>query len=294
MAICEFHSCRFDTRDGSLCYLEDGSRHTLRPQLARLLGFFLGHPDRVLSRDEIVPVVWGPDAVVDFESGLAALIGELRRVLDQCGGQAGLVETVPRRGYRFHGPVAWQDETVKGKAEHRRWPGLVWPALVLVAALAVGLGGWWMLDTRHLGPTEEPTGPDSLAILPPETFGDVHYLPEQAGIVLADALLARLWTARLEDLELIGRTSMRPYRDVEDAGRAIATDLGASLLIEGSLVADEDGWTVEMRMLTIPGGRVVWSESIHRPETDRLAVSEVADELIASLEERWPDIRHRE
>ncbi len=289
MAIYEFHSCRLDTSDGSLRYLDDGTRHSLRPQIERLLRFFLDHPDQVLSRDAIVPAIWGPKTVVDFESGLAALIRELRTVLDECGGQSGLIETIPRRGYRFRGPVSRVDQAKDSRP--KRSVIAAWLAASLFA-LGVGLAiGWWLWTGPDV--PDEVAITHSLAILPPERYGEIDRPPEQAGILLADTLLARLWTAELDDLELIGRTSMRPYDGQEDVGRAVAADLGVNLLMEGSLVADEDGWTVEIRLLALPEGRVVWSMSIQRADTGRLPVSEVADELIGGLTESWPEIREK-
>jgi two-component system response regulator MprA len=62
-----------------------------------LLELFLQHPRQVLTRDQILDLVWG----YNFDSGtnsLAVYIGYLRRKLEE-GGEARLIQTVRGVGY---------------------------------------------------------------------------------------------------------------------------------------------------------------------------------------------------
>ena len=67
----------------------------IAPKTCELLSVFLCNQGRLLSKSEIMDLVW-PDTFVE-ESNLTHHIAALRKALD---GQA-LIETVPRRGYRF-------------------------------------------------------------------------------------------------------------------------------------------------------------------------------------------------
>jgi len=62
-----------------------------------LLELFLNHPRQVLTRDQILDLVWG----YNFDSGtnsLAVYVGYLRRKLEE-GGEARLLQTVRGVGY---------------------------------------------------------------------------------------------------------------------------------------------------------------------------------------------------
>jgi DNA-binding winged helix-turn-helix (wHTH) protein len=68
-----------------------------------LLRVLVEHCEEVLSKTEIMAVVW-PQMVVE-DSNLAFQIAALRRVLDQGRTEASCIQTVARRGYRFAAPV---------------------------------------------------------------------------------------------------------------------------------------------------------------------------------------------
>jgi class 3 adenylate cyclase/predicted ATPase len=67
----------------------------------------------LVSKDALNEAAWPGQAVE--ESNLTVQIAALRRVLGEAPGGAGWIETMPRRGYRFVGPVATKIQ--KGVAE---------------------------------------------------------------------------------------------------------------------------------------------------------------------------------
>jgi DNA-binding winged helix-turn-helix (wHTH) protein len=79
--------------DGSIAPISLGSR------AADLLLLFLQRPGELVTKDEIMDVVW-PNAVVE-ESNLTVQVSTLRRVLDSGRSGASSIQTVPGRGYRF-------------------------------------------------------------------------------------------------------------------------------------------------------------------------------------------------
>src|SRR5262245_19568172 len=60
------------------------------------------HPDSLVTKETLMAAVW-PGVAVE-ENNLNQQISTLRKALAQNGGPE-LIETVPRRGYRFLGPV---------------------------------------------------------------------------------------------------------------------------------------------------------------------------------------------
>lgn len=284
----EFDQLTFDPADGRLAN-RDGSMHVhLRPQAGTLLRYLLEHPGSVIDKDTLCREIWDADAVVDFESGLAALLRELRQALERLGSDAGLIETVPRRGYRLRAKPATPNSARSSARmqglRRRRWTlaGLTVAAAAIIVALV------WRTAVQ---PAADP-GPHQLAILPLERFGETDFPPERAGIRLADTILAELWRAELEELQLIGRAGMRPYVGRDDAIVTLTRDLGVDLLIEGTLRAESGRWQVDLRVLAVPPGRVIWSQTLSGNEA-AVPVSDIASGLVSRLQRDWPTLQQR-
>jgi predicted ATPase/DNA-binding winged helix-turn-helix (wHTH) protein len=79
------------------CLLKMGEEIKLRPKVYETLKYFVEHPGRLISKQELIQAVW-PDAFVTDDSLVQCTL-ELRRALDDRSQQ--LLKTVPRRGYVF-------------------------------------------------------------------------------------------------------------------------------------------------------------------------------------------------
>ena len=77
---------------------------TLRPKCFDLLLFLVSHAGELVSKERLLEQIW-PDVVVN-EATLSRTMTELREVLGDDAQQPQLIETVPRRGYRFIAPVS--------------------------------------------------------------------------------------------------------------------------------------------------------------------------------------------
>jgi len=289
-----FDAFIFDPADGRLEHAGSGKSTTLRPQVAHLLARLLESPRAVVERDALCRAIWGDTAVVDFESGLAAVIRELRRAFAELGGPADLLETVPRRGYRLRADVMPLDTSVGSQedmppAPASRRPSTLWVGVILLslagAALLAGLA-WWLPEKSD--PMAGGARPDemALAILPFERFDGATQDGSRLELLLADSLLAELWRADLRGVALIGRATLRPYQGREDTAAAVARDLGARLVVEGSIVRNQAGWQVTARLLEMPGGRVLWLDTAESA-ADGFPSRHVAAQLAESLARAW-------
>ena len=81
----------------------DGAAIRLQPRPYTLLLFLLRNRDRIVSREEILDVVWEGTAV--GEEALPFAVHTLRRALGDDGTRQAIIQTVPRRGLRFVAPV---------------------------------------------------------------------------------------------------------------------------------------------------------------------------------------------
>jgi DNA-binding winged helix-turn-helix (wHTH) protein/tetratricopeptide (TPR) repeat protein len=80
----------------------------------RLLALLLERPGELVRRGEIQGRLWPEGVFVDFEHGLNTAVKKLRRALGDSPARPRYVETLPRRGYRFVGRVAQNDEATAG------------------------------------------------------------------------------------------------------------------------------------------------------------------------------------
>jgi TolB-like protein/Tfp pilus assembly protein PilF len=97
----EFGAYRLDEQGPML--FRDGERVPLPPKVVELLVALVQAAGRVLTREQLLQQLW-PNAVVE-EGSLTSHISLLRKALAGGGGGPELIETVPKRGYRFVAPV---------------------------------------------------------------------------------------------------------------------------------------------------------------------------------------------
>ena len=81
-----------------------GSRRlTLTPRVFAVLRYLVEHAGRLITKDELLRVVWRGTIVSD--AAVASSIRDLRRALVDSSGSPRYIQTVHRRGFRFIGPV---------------------------------------------------------------------------------------------------------------------------------------------------------------------------------------------
>lgn len=105
-SVFSFGKFRFDRRAGGLFRIADDVTRVAVPLGSRgldLLELLLERHGEVVSQSEIMAAVWSD--VVVAAANLAVQVSALRRVLDQNRSDAGWIQTVPGKGYRFVGPV---------------------------------------------------------------------------------------------------------------------------------------------------------------------------------------------
>ena len=98
---CQFAQWHFDPADGQLRSKDKKVR--LQPRLSKLLAIFLANVDVLLTREELIDILWRDKAV--NEDALSRCIAELRATLGDNRQSPIYIETVPKRGYRFIQPL---------------------------------------------------------------------------------------------------------------------------------------------------------------------------------------------
>jgi len=122
-----FGHCILDARRRTLT--RDGARVDLQQQPFEMLTLLVENADAIVTRDAIRARIW-PDTVVDYDQSINYAVRHIRLAL---GPDADRLQTVPRRGYRFAGPV--RDAVLP-----RRPRRAVAAVAALAAAFAVAFG----------------------------------------------------------------------------------------------------------------------------------------------------------
>ena len=140
----EFGAFRIDL---DLCQLKRGGDVVpLSPKAFDTLLMLVRCCDRVVSKDELLKAVW-PDSFVSDDS-LTQNISVLRRALGDESSHPERIVTIPRRGYRFVGPVVTLPRTIASPADAEHLDGFLarnvqppshslsaWRSIALMAAV---------------------------------------------------------------------------------------------------------------------------------------------------------------
>jgi cholera toxin transcriptional activator len=105
-----FEVFELDLQTGELH--KSGSRVQLQDQPARLLAFLANRPGQLVTRDEIHRALWKDGEFVEFEHAVNTAIHKIRVALEDTTESPRIIETLPRKGYRFIATIDFLQEVV--------------------------------------------------------------------------------------------------------------------------------------------------------------------------------------
>jgi TolB-like protein/DNA-binding winged helix-turn-helix (wHTH) protein/Tfp pilus assembly protein PilF len=282
------HTLRFDgfeldTRAGQL--RKRGVKLRLRGQPLQVLAILVEHAGEVVTREELQTQIWPADTFVDFDHGLHNAIARIREVLGDSAEMPRYIETLPRRGYRFIGPVedfqtpclaeepvanASQGGTLAKPRKHN--PSLV---LILCALFVLGVVSWTVRRYVYAKAAVQPI--HSIAVLPLDNLsGD----PSEE--FFADGMTDQLITdlAKVGSLRVISRTSVMQYKRAKKVLPEIARELSVDAIVEGSVIRSGQRVRVTAQLVQASTDQHLWAETYDRDLDDILKLQgEVADAI---------------
>lgn len=221
--------------------------------------------------------VW-PDTVVE-ENNLNKNISTLRQVLGEVRGQHKFIATVPGRGYKFIAAVTEITDATLIKdgdfSTGERQRTVAWPkaAAILVGVCILGvIGIAWLLFRIDRPAAGTSNGPKTLAILP---FRPLVPSNDDAAleIAMADALISRF--GGNTDIIVRPLSSVQNFAvsnsDAVSAGR----DLKVESVLEGTIQRWGDKIRVNVRLVNVSDGRILWSGVFDEKFTDVLNVQDI-------------------
>jgi len=237
-----------------------GDAVRLEPKAIEVLRQLAWRPGRVVSRDELLSLVW-PGVVVGDDALTQAII-KLRRALGDDAQTPRYIETIPKKGYRLVAAVqkpGTAEDSPVGRPRRRAW--LAGTALVLGTFLGALLlvqradRPWPLGADRH---ESDSAGSFPLvAVLPfANLSGNVSrdYLTEGLTADIIDAL------GRYSGLRVMSWNAVRGIRDGGAAREAMGGVMTARYLVRGS-VREADGTTrVSVELSDAERGVQLWAD----------------------------------
>lgn len=280
-----FESFSFDAATGELRRADRCIK--LRPQVTQVLHLLLARQGQVVTRDELRNLLWPDERVVMFEASIAAVVRELRRALGDTGKPRRLIETVPKRGYRFlpqrepyeSAAVRASLSSRSGARRRAASESLVRVGTGLAVLAALLLAG----DTLRM-PSTSP------AIVEVLLFEDLTRRPGQDVIAAAVSaeVVGWLGPAVPAKLRVVDRTAAA----IENERRS-KEGRNADFLVHGSVRDDRDAMVVSARLLS-PDGVFIWGEDYRRPADDtglvaREVAARVAESVLSNVLPQWKE-----
>src|SRR5579859_345527 len=257
--IYEFGPYRLDTSERWL--LRGDQRVPLTPKAFETLLALLENAGHALEKDELLRRVW-PDTFVE-EVSLARNISVLRKVLGE-GGR--YIETLPKHGYRFVGPVRQlplpgesvvvDEQTltqVMIEETETRSQGLpsirVAAAILLITLLAAAVA--YLAERRGSAPLVK-----SLAVLP------LKDLRSEAGekyleLGIADGIIGKV--SAIPGLTVRPTGAIRRYAGVTVDPLQAARELKVDAILDGTLQVWGNRMRVSLNLLETSSGVSLWT-----------------------------------
>jgi TolB-like protein/DNA-binding winged helix-turn-helix (wHTH) protein len=273
-----FDGFELDVRAGEL--RRQGVRLRLRGQPLQVLEILLERAGDVVTREELQSRIWAADTFVDFDHSLHNAIARIREVLGDSAEKPRYIETLPRRGYRYIGPVedaqappaSAEEADDSGKVLSLAAPGqresrlaVVVRAAIVCAVLALGLIAWTVWRSVRARPAAASI--HSLAVLPLSNLSG-----DPSEDFFSDGMTDQLITdlAKVGSLRVISRTSVMQYKGTRKSLPEIARELNVDAIVEGSVIRSGHRVRVTAQLLEARTDRHIWAETYDRDLGDVL------------------------
>jgi TolB-like protein/DNA-binding winged helix-turn-helix (wHTH) protein len=271
----------------------------LTPKAFDVLLFLVQHPNRLVTKEELLQAVWG-DTFVE-EGNLAQHISHLRKALGDNSDDTRLIVTIARKGYQFTANVTVTDaaDTARQAAAqapttepltpevlasaHSHWWKTSLALISPVILVGAGLVSW--MHFRAPGPLTSQQKV-MLAVLP---FQNLTGDPQKEYLAdgLTEEMISQLGRLSPGQLGVIARTSVMGYKHSNERLDKIGRDLSVEYVLESSLRESGDRLRLTAQLIHVKDQTHIWSKDYDYPASDILSVEDdVADAVAKEIRVR--------
>jgi TolB-like protein/DNA-binding winged helix-turn-helix (wHTH) protein len=261
-----------------------------------VLLFLAQHPNRLVTKEELLQAVWG-DTFVE-EGNLTRYVSHLRKALSDASDDTGLIVTIARKGYQFTADVTVDeaadtakqsavnvstakgslaatqpgregpaDEAVPRAPEH--WHKAAVAGACVVLLVIVSVASW-----RRFGSMTPPRAQRlMLAVLPFQNLTgdpDKEYLADG----LTEGTISLLGRLNPEQLGVIARTSVMGYKHKDERLDQIGRDLSVQYVLENSLRESGDHIRLTAQLIQVKDQTHLWSQDYDYAVKDILNIED--------------------
>ena len=235
----------------------------LTPKLLDLLFYFLDHPARLVTKEELLEGVWPAANVTD--NAMAQAISDLREALGDDASAPTFIRTIARRGYRFVAEVSAVDVPSRAPVENRL-PQSISPADNRLPQSANRLP-----QSNNSTPAVD-LDRTTLAVL---DFVNLTKDPEVAwlGAGIAETVstdLGSLDRFRVVDRQRVVEAVARTGGSLHEVGAAV----GATLAVTGSFQRSGPHLRITARLVDLRGGDILADAKVDGQLADVFALQD--------------------
>jgi TolB-like protein/DNA-binding winged helix-turn-helix (wHTH) protein/tetratricopeptide (TPR) repeat protein len=281
--IVRFEDYQADLQTGEL--RKNGMKIRLSGQPFQILALLLEKPGELITREELRAKLWPDEVFVDFDHSLNAAVNKLREALCDSTNDVHFIETLPKRGYRFIGPITDGNKDGFSAPPASPSPGArssSWGirAPVLAGGLAIVVLLTWLAMHRATRASYADTqGRLVIAVVPLENLsGD----PGQDFFVngLTEEVITQLGQLNPERIGVVKYGSSASTRQAGAMLPDLHKQPGLQFLLEGSVRRQDERARISIRLLRVVDETTVWTESFDRNVGDVLSLqSEIAGHI---------------
>jgi DNA-binding winged helix-turn-helix (wHTH) protein/TolB-like protein len=242
-----------------------------------LLVMLVEHAGHLLRKEELQQRLW-PETIVE-EGNLTKHVSTLRKALGDGEGASTYIETVPRVGFRFTGPVTFIEDGVPAAS-----PSPVAHPRISRVSAAMGI---LMLAAMLAFTVSRGSGPSmddgarrwkAFAVLPFTALGDNDL--DRLGLALTDGIITRL----------SGQTLL-PVRPTSAVRRLVGANLPApgeigrtlhvDVILEGHIQREGDTVRVTAQLTDLQTGSPVWAQTFDQQTGELFRLEDAIAQRVA-------------
>ena len=252
----------------------------ITPKAVQILKLLVERSGEAVSKEEIFAKVW-PDSFVE-EANLSHHIFKLRKALAG-ENELRLIETLPKRGYRFVGKIRETSDlpevAIAATTRPRKW---IVSAIVVVFCVAL-LISWLYFQsaTRSVEPSSA-SGSPTLAVLPfvnESADDEIEYLASG----LTESLIGRF--SGTASLRVRPYSTVSRYKASELSLEAIGNELNVGYLLTGRITERTGTVRLFMSLVEVRTGYQIWGKQYER---DAASLAMLQSEILRDVSEYLP------
>ena len=280
-----------DLAAGELCKDGLSRKILLSDQPLEILRALVARPGEMVSREELVQLLWKGNTNVDFDPSLNKAVNRLRESLGDSAEAPRYIETLSRRGYRFIAPVNSGEglKRTQFTAPGRR---LVLTAAVTILVVFAAAGGWYWRSRQ-----EKLTEKDTIVLADfRNTTGDSVFddtLKQGLRVQLEQSPFLNVLSDQnvSEKLRLMGRSS--DERLTPEIARDLCQRVSSKAVLAGSISMLGSHYVIALNALNCLTGDALASEQVEVDNRERVlkALSDSATNVRKKLGESLATIQ---